>query len=320
MATIEQVAKRAGVSVATVSRFLNKSGYVSEEASLRIQKAIEELNFQRRYSAHILAARKVFKVGIILSERINALVNEDIGSFYNIILMALEDCEKTFHFQYKRLILGKSIEEEFDGFIVVGSDATEEELQKIKKHCKVVLLDHYIDGAGIDSILSDGYDGFFQVVQRFVKKDKKRIIHIHGPLKHYGFKDRYNGYISAMEKHHLLPITYEYDDLHEEIDGVLKKALSNSDPEVILCSNDIIAIRVLKKLKEWHIQVPKKVSVIGFDDIPQSEKEGLSTMHVRKYDMAYAAAKRLYELLVESNQRACRISLYTHFVKRSSSI
>jgi len=142
-----------------------------------------------------------------------------------------------------------------------------------------VLVDHYVDGLRVNSVVSDGYGGMFYVTERFIAKGKSRIVHLHGPLTFYGFRDRYAGYVAAMQKNGLLPVR----------DGVLKKILQNRKPEVILCSNDIIALRTVRCLKKWGYSIPRDISVVGFDDIAQSEVASLSTLRVQKYEMGYHA-------------------------------
>ncbi|MGQ9856793.1 MAG: LacI family DNA-binding transcriptional regulator [Fervidobacterium sp.] len=323
MASIEDVAKRAGVSIATVSRVLNGTGYVSESTEIKVLKAIRELGYVPHFSAKSLARKKSFKVGVIISKRIDELLKTNVGEFYKIILDAIENYSALYKISLDIVLLEdvlKTLEVEFDGFIIVGSDASEEEIDFLSSKAKVVLVDHYIDGLRIDSIVSDGYDGVFYVTRNFIDAGYNRIVHIHGPLKYYGFRDRYNGYVSAMQRYGKLPILFEYDDLHDEVDSVLKRVLRDWVPQVIICSNDVIALRVLSKLKEWGYKIPNEISVVGFDDIPDAEREGLSTLRVQKAEMGINAVKRLNEVLTGQSLHPHKQCLYTSYIKRSSSL
>lgn len=318
--TIEDIAKRAGVSVATVSRVLNGSGYVSPKTREKVLKVIEEVGYKRRYSAHVLARRKVFNVGVVISERIRKLLREEIGSFYNIILNSILENAASFHFAIECVELEKEPKGKFNAFLILGSDATEDDIKKFMSRGKVVLVDHHVDGLNVDCVLSAGYDAAYFLVKRFLNLGKSRIVHLHGPLKYYGFRNRYEGYISGMQAFGLLPITFEYDELHEEIDGVLKKILSKHRPDVIFCSNDVIALQALEKLQQFGYKVPDDVSVVGFDDIPEAEQKGLSTFCVRKYEMGVIALRKLYDLLYEHDGGPSIVSLYADFIKRASSL
>lgn len=318
MATIREVAQKAGVSLATVSRFLNGSGYVSERVKLKLTKVINELGYKRKYTAHILASRKIHKIGLVISERIKELLQSEIGSFYRIIIDSIEQNADTFHFETK--IVELKDKQPFDGYLLIGSDATEQDIQEYKHLGKVVLVDHHIDGLMVDSVVSAGRDSATFLVERFISLGKSKIVHLHGPLKYYGFRDRYQGYFATMQKHRLLPLTFEYDDLHDEIEPVVRKILANIEPDVIFCSNDVIALRVLENLRFHGYEIPKKISIVGFDDVPEAETGGLSTFHVDKYELGLTAARRLYDMLTEHNVHPRRIALHAHFVKRNSSI
>ncbi len=318
MATIREVAQKAGVSLATVSRFLNGSGYVSENAKLRLTKVINELGYRRKYTAHILASRKIHHIALVISERIKELLKSEIGSFYRIIIESIQQNADTFHFN--TTVVDLKGQYDFDGYLLIGSDATEQDIQNYKRLGKVVLVDHHIDGLMVDSVVSAGRDSATFLVERFISMGKNKIVHLHGPLRYYGFTDRYQGYVAAMQKHGLLPLTFEYDDLNDEIEPVLRKITSNFEPDVIFCSNDVIALRVLENLRSSGRKIPKKISVVGFDDIPEAEVKGLSTFHVDKYELGLTALRRLYDMLTGHNLHPRRIALHAHFVKRNSSL
>jgi len=318
--SIEDVAKHAGVSIATVSRVLNRTGYVSDDTELKVLKAVNELDYKPHISARTLARKKSQLVGIVMSKRIYELLDKDIGKFYRIILDAIENNVMMYKMASKRILFEEEEISGCDGYIILGSDMNEEEIEEITAKSKVVLVDHYIDGLRVDSVLSDGYDGVFYITQKFLDSGFNKIVHLHGLLKYYGFRDRYTGYVAAMRKNGRLPVSIEYDELHEEVDNVLKKILRDNVPEVIICSNDVIAINALRKLKEWEYTIPEEINIVGFDDIPDAEKEGLSTLRVQKSELGFNAVKRLYELLNNQSLHPYKQSIYTSYVKRSSTV
>ena len=320
MVSIEDVAKHAGVSIATVSRVLNRTGYVSDDTELKVLKAVNELDYKPHISARTLARKKSQLVGIVMSKRIYELLDKDIGKFYRIILDAIENNVMMYKMASKRILFEEEEISGCDGYIILGSDMNEEEIEEIAAKSKVVLVDHYIDGLRVDSVLSDGYDGVFYITQKFLDSGFNKIVHLHGLLKYYGFRDRYTGYVAAMRKNGRLPVSIEYDELHEEVDNVLKKILRDNVPEVIICSNDVIAINALRKLKEWEYTIPEEINVVGFDDIPNAEREGLSTLRVQKSELGFNAVKRLYELLNNQSLHPYKQSIYTSYVKRSSTV
>ncbi|NUU98552.1 LacI family DNA-binding transcriptional regulator [Marinitoga sp. 1138] len=325
MATIDDVAKLAGVSTATVSRVLNNTANVSEETRAKVLYAIEKLNFKPKFSAKALAkSKKRFKIGLGLGKRMQLLRDENDelgGQFYGIIVREIKALAMMHGAIVKELWLENDLEEKFDGFILVGLDVTKEILKKFKDTEKpIVLLDHYITGEEIDSVLSDNYNGAFCAVNYLINKGYKDIIHIHGPLKSYSFKRRHDGYIDAMKNAKLKSQCYEYDDVKNNIDVVIQKIIKGKIPEAIFASNDITAMRIISELKKYKIGIPDKVKIIGFDDIPMAKKFNppLTTVKVFKQEMGSIAFKRLYELMLNENIHPTRISVYTKFIRRKS--
>lgn len=318
MVSIDDVAREAGVSIATVSRVLNGSGYVSEDTELRVLRAIKKLGYQPSTSARALAKRRVFDVAVLVSSRIQELLKTEIGEFYRIMLEAIASSAELY--RVRPSFVNYEMEElpKADGYIVVGSDMPREMVERLAAESRVVLLDHYIEGLRVDSIVSDGFDGVFSITERLVQSGFNVIAHLHGPLRYFGFRDRYNGYVAAMTRYGRLPITMEYDELHEDVEVALRKLFRDRPPDVIICSNDVIAIQALGKLQEWGVRVPQEVSVVGFDDIPSAARRGLSTLRVQKSEMGLNAVKRISELLHHHSTHPYKQCVYVTYVKRGS--
>ncbi|WP_126994133.1 LacI family DNA-binding transcriptional regulator [Thermosipho globiformans] len=324
MATIEDVAKKAGVSIATVSRVINNVSNVSERTRIKVWKAIEELNYKPKIFASALARHKEkFRVGICKSERLAKMEQEKIEpEFYSVILKSLEKAGEAYGIKFCGVNLSNPIE--CDGYILVGGDTTKkiiEEYRTLKK--PFLLLDHYIPGVNVDSIVTNGFDGAYIATSYLIKKGFRKIYHIHGPLNSYGFKGRFQGYTVAMQEAGFLPKYYEYDDVKNNMSDVLDFMLRQDDfPEAIFASNDVTAMRIIRELKRKNIRVPEDVSIIGFDDIISAKdfEPPLTTLKVFKDEMGSLAAKRIYELLVGHDSHPVIISLFTKFVKRKSSI
>ena len=120
-----------------------------------------------------------------------------------------------------------------------------------------------------------------------------------------------------------MPKTYEYDDIANNMPSVVEMMLRTYGlPHAIFASNDIAAIRVITELKKKGIRIPEDVSVIGFDDIAWAETfdPPLTTLRVFKDEMGVLACNRLRDLIMGVNLHPVRISLFTRFVKRKSSI
>lgn len=325
MPTIEDVAKEAGVSTATVSRVLNNSANVSENTKLKVWKAIRKTGYTPKESAQVLARyKRTYKVAVCISERIQKLFQQDdIGQFYGVIIEAIKRYSNTCGL-IPEIKLMETVENEYDGYILIGADADLEMLKRFKSMKKpFVLVDHYIPGQAIDSIVSDGYDGAYYAVSYLIKKGLTRIVHIHASLRAYGFRNRYDGYLAAMEHAGLMPKTYEYDDIANNMSSVIEMMLRTYGlPHAIFASNDIAAIRIINEFKRRNVKIPEDISVIGFDDIAWAETfdPPLTTLRVFKDEMGAFACNRLRDLIMGIKPHPVRISLFTKFIKRKSSI
>lgn len=325
MPTIDDVAKLAGVSIATVSRVLNSKNGVSEKTKEKVLKVIEELNYKPSTIARELANKKTsFQVGVIISERIaKILKNEDrygIREFYLTVLTGIESYSKENNISFEVKTFEECSEDflkSIDGFLVVGGDKLPSHIEE----CELpkVLVDNYIPTLKVDSVVSNGFDGAYYVINKMIERGYLKIVHIHGPVSFYGFRDRYEGYTAAMSEQGLLPQTFECDETPEGIAYALSLALSKN-PEVIFASNDVIALTILNELKNLGIDVPNDIQLIGFDDIISASisEPKLSTLKVFKYEMGNMTLSRLIDMINDKNPHPVLISLFTTFMERET--
>jgi len=324
MVTIEDVAKEAGVSIATVSRVINNLGNVSEKTKMKVWRAVKKLNYKPKILASALARhRGKFLVGICESERLKDMEKQKIlPEFYSVILTSLEKVGEEYGIKFCKMDLLSP--GDCDGYVLVGGDTNKEIINEYRiKRKPFILLDHYIPGEKVDCIVTNGYDGAYYATRYLIEKGLRKIFHIHGPLNSYGFRGRFEGYTTAMKEAGLLPKYYEYDDVKDNMEDVIEFMLrKNEKPEAIFASNDITAMRVIRELKKRDIKIPEEVSVIGFDDIISARdfNPPLTTLKVFKDEMGSLAAKRIYELLIGHDIHPVTISLFTKFIKRRSSI
>lgn len=324
MPTINDVAKLANVSIATVSRVLNNSDNVSEKTKIKIMKVIEELGYEPSKDAKNLATLKSKNVLVLTSKRITEFTDEKndygIDEFYKAVFMGIESGFKNSKINISMKnseLIGSDEINNFDGVIVIGSDPFPEYFKDV--NIPLVLLDNYIPGKNYNCITSNGFDGSYFVISKMIKRGYKKIVHLHGSLSYYGFKTRYDGYKSAMRENGLMPETFECDETEESIKYALNLVLSKN-PEVIFASNDPVALIVIKLLKNMKIKVPEDIQVIGFDDIIKSSISNpkLSTVKIFKYEMGNNAALRITELINGINIHPVMSSVFTEFVERET--
>ncbi|GAB6188613.1 LacI family DNA-binding transcriptional regulator [Marinitoga arctica] len=325
MANIEDVAKLAGTSIATVSRVLNNKGKYSEKTKIRVLKAVEELNYKPSSQAkHLAKAKYGFKIGVLYSNRIKNILEKkknEFGEmdFYLTVLKGIFDGAKENKANVKIMTFDEFIQKnnDCDGILILGSDTIPDEIIDYNIH--KVLVDNYIVGKKINAIISNGFDGAYYVIDKMIKRNYKRILHVHGPLKFYGFRRRFEGYELAMKNNHLFPITYEVAENQKSINYIIDLILAKN-PEIIFTSNDPIAIMIMNVLKRRKIKIPEDIQIIGFDDIAFSSsiEPPLSTVKVFKYEMGNVALERIIELINGKNLHPYVTSLFTEFIERKT--
>lgn len=324
MTRLIDVAKLAKVSTATVSRVINNNGYVSAKVRERVIKAIEELGYQPAKAARFLAkSGQNFDVGVVADDWVLKSITTVIDEFYSIVYKGIIDFSKN-HRMNIHLLDVNSWDENADGFLLVGGGITKELVKEVKKTKKpMVLVDQYLPGLKVDYVVSDGYDGAVFAVDKLIFKGMKRIVHIHGPLSHFGFRDRYDGYMATMEMHGFMPKSYEFDEINDNMSAIIDIMLrSYGKPDAIFGSNDTAAIRAMEELKLRGFKIPDDVSIVGFDDIMSASlvSPKLTTLKIFKYDLGSIAARRLFNLLMGEEKHPVKISLFTQYIERESTL
>ena len=337
MSTIKDVAKKAGVSISTVSLVINKKGYVAPETREKIITVIDELNYKPLHSARKLATKRTGNLGYIVWD---AHFSE-VEIFYSQIFLGMEYAAR----DSDHYILLTTVKEEFD---------PKEDLPRFLKYNDVdgvalagriphslieyienqgipfVLIDYGIPGKVINSIIIDNYNGAFQAVDQLIKSGKKNIAFIGGSYYHPSVKERFRGYKDALESNglgnseYLKKLCYSKNiETSPEIGvhGIDYLLSQNIEFDAVFCCNDTTAIGVLSGLKKHKIKVPEEVSIVGFDDITSSSfcSPTLSTVRVPKLDIGKEAYKLLTEIIENPNSTPHTRMISVEYIQRQSS-
>ncbi len=330
MSSIVEVARLAGVSTATVSRVISGKGYVSEKTKIIVNQVIEELGYKPSKTASTLARRKKHKISVVFSQRIINLEKKgshffESDGFYSIVYKGIKDKAEKYGIDFDIHVLERhsnSISNIYDGFLLVGGDFTIEDIEKYKKANKpFVLIDQHLKGYSIDSVVSNGYDGAISCINYLIKNGYNKIFHIHGPLSHYGFKDRFDGYVDGMQMHGFFPRTFLCDDINDDFNIIIPQIIKHTGiPDCIFAGNDNMAKKIMCYLLSEGYKIPEDIALVGFDDMLFSSQlnPALSTVKVYKHEMGDLAVDRLRQLIYEENIHPVKISLHTTFIKRGS--
>lgn len=327
--TIRDIAKEAGVSVATVSHVINKTRFVSDELQERVKKVIEELDYHPNLMAGSLRRKKTNTIGLIVPDNSNPLFAElsraieDIGfsSGYSVML-----CNSAYDFEkelkYIRTLRSKRI----DGLIIIPTTTEPGHInQLVENKMPVVVLDRTVPGVKADMVLVDNFQGTHDAAMHLIKLGHKRIGYIDRPFDLPHSLDRVRGYSKALEdkgiklqKDLIVKSGFSYEDGAKAMQILLKQKLV---PTAVIAFNDITAIGAIWAIKNQGLRVPEDISIIGFDDIPQSSYTvpRLTTVHFPKYKMAEAASKLLMEKMGGSiSEKGTEVVLPLRLIIRKS--
>ncbi|KLO24599.1 LacI family DNA-binding transcriptional regulator [Marinitoga sp. 1155] len=319
--TTKDIAKIANVSIATVSRVLNNNPNVSEKTRKKVIMAIKSLGYEPNLFAKNLAKKNKWNIGIGCTDEVFDGLHNSENNFYVPIMSGVKDYfsklkSNLFIFSIEDKKLNISFDE-IDGFMLVGGGLKKEDIEYFLNYNKpVVVVDEYIWGLDVDSIVSNGFLGTYNIVKTFLNKGYKKIVYFHYKEEHYSFEQRKLGYEKALIEIGLTPKIYSFTEVSD-----LKKLTLNvakEKPEIIVTSKDLCAIEIMKILEKNNYKIPEDIGVIGFDDLNVAEQFQLTTVRVPREEMGNLAAGRLFNLMNGINPHPIMISLFTKPIIRKS--
>ncbi|MCH6264497.1 MULTISPECIES: LacI family DNA-binding transcriptional regulator [Neobacillus] len=321
MATIRDVAKKAGVSVATVSRALNDKGYVHEDTRKLINKAIQELNYKPNEVARSLYKKKSRLIGLLLPDIRNP--------FFPELARGVEDTMQEHGF---RLIIGNADEnpaKELDYIhtfkqnnvigLISATNQTETSYYE-SLGFPVVFLDR--TSRQHPSVYADGLAGGKMAAQEIVKRGSKRITLLKGPMELKTAQDRFKGAIdelchSNVNFNVMTTASFTFDDAEKTAQELFDKF---PETDGVIAGNDLGAAAILHEALRRGISIPDELQIIGYDDIPLSSLlfPPLSTIRQPAYDMGKEAAKLLIAIINNELIEQKNIQLPVTFIDRQT--
>jgi DNA-binding LacI/PurR family transcriptional regulator len=324
---ILQVAKRANVSTATVSRVLNGFPGVREKTVARVRRAIAEMNYVPNQNARGLRAGRTRLFGLIVSDVNNPFFPELIDAFE--ALASAQGIEVIFtHTNYdpKRLhnCIRRMIERNVDAIAVMTSEVEEESLQQaVRAGVPVVLMNQRKLADKYPNILVEYATGFREALDHLLALGHRDIGFIAGPQWLSSAQGRKEAFKAALRGHglHVKNEWIATGDMRVEGGrAAMEKLLGQKPrPTAVLASNDLMAVGALQAAHAAKIRVPKELSIIGFDDIPIAAMvhPALSTIRHPRREVAARAFDSLRQIL-QGREVAGAPPLQPHLVVRDS--
>jgi len=272
MSTIIDVAKKANVSVTTVSRVMNNKGYISEETRKKVTDAIASLDYHPSHSARSLSKKQTFILGLILPDCSHPFFSEMIkyveltaDSHGYTIMYCNSMNEKDKEIVFINMLKEKRI----DG-LIMGSHNLEPSVYATLDR-PLVTFERYIDES-IPYVTCDNYTGGLLATQHLIEKGCQNLLHISGSLSLDIYSNqRLSGFYRACEKKDVQSTHLEINTLnldfysfYEFIERRLGSTLTNYDG--VFCSSDLLAYSLYVYCINNHIRVPEDIKIVGFDN------------------------------------------------------
>jgi len=301
-ATIRDVAERAGVSVASVSRVLTGAGPVTDTTRQKVMEAVEALQYVPHSGARSLSTSKTQTIGVILPDLYGEFFSElirgmDLAAralgYHLIVSSSHDDAEEA-------SAAIRSMRGRVDGLIVLSPHLDAANLATSLAGRLPILLMNGGAGAGRPSIVVDNHGGAVQAVEHLVATGRRRIAHISGPTGNLEAETRLAGYLEAMAKAGLPTTVVEgsFTQASGHRAGA-ELAAGSERPDAIFAGNDMMAVGAMLALQEAGLTVPEDVAVVGFDDVPIAAlmRPGLTTLGIQIAETGRSALERLVRLI-----------------------
>ena len=307
MSTIKDVAKRSGVSIATVSRVINESEKVKPSTRKIVLKAIQELNYVPSAIAQGLQKKHTNTIGVIFpdatsyyfAEIIRGINNRVREEGYHIVVSSshsAEDEAKTFLTLLKsRQVCGM--------IIMMPSIHNEEVLNSYIRDVPAILLNTEIETLESVTIVIDNYQGARGVTQHLVDHGHTKIGFIHGAPQNYDSQERYRGFLDALRVNGLKHSSSLESQGNFTENGGFQAALELLDkpvrPTAIFAANDAMAIGAIEAARQLSLQVPEEIAIVGFDDVSTAKymSPPLTTVNVPVLKIGQIAGDHMIALL-----------------------
>ena len=303
MVTIRDVAREAGVSVASASRALNGNPNVAPETGKRIRDAARLLRYVPHEGARSLTRRRSDAIGVVLPDL--------FGEFFSELIRGID---KVAYASGLQLLLGNmhgsphetasainAMRGRVDGLLVMSPDSDGDHVyDALPTGLPVVLLDYDRPHADADAVGIDNHGGAFAMTGHLVASGYRRIAHIAGPRNNRDARERQRGFVDAMADltGERSPVIVPGDFTEAGGSDATRLLIAGRVPfDAVFCANDMMALGCLAVLADAGLAVPGDVGVAGFDDIPLASHATppLTTMKVHIAELGERATTRLLE-------------------------
>lgn len=298
MANIKDIAKLAGVSVTTVSRVLNHHPYVSDDKRHKVEQVIEDLEFHQNLNAIHLVKGKTYTVGAIMPYIDHPYFQAMVGGImkrafmYNYsVLCCPTSYDQTEELKYLDMLKGR----ELDGLIICSRSNDWNTIMPYTEYGPIVSCERF---EKLPCAYTDHYEAFLTSINYLIEEGHRKIGYCTGRKYSLSSKMRYAAFKTALTQiNQSIEVDWIFTDCYTMHDG--KSAINtlqdlNSKPTAILTNGDEVAAGMITQAEISGINIPDKLSIMGFDNNPMSEALGLTTVDSNIKEIGEQAFRLFY--------------------------
>ncbi|TFE28603.1 LacI family DNA-binding transcriptional regulator [Cohnella luojiensis] len=330
---IIDVAAKAGVSPATVSRVLTQNAAVTPKTKDKVMRAIEQLGYHPNAAAKNLRSQRSMTICVIVpdinnayfSEIIKGIENMAYANKYKVIICDAQN-QKERELEYLNLLMDRTI----DGAILIATQLNDEQIRQISdKGYHIGLVGRYIEHERIPCIYTDNVKFSREVIHHLVEQGHRRIVFLSGYAEAIDSYERLEGYLKALSEHQI-PFRPEWIDNgnfdepggYEAMKRLFDKKIEFT---AVYAANDEMALGVYKACAEYNIRIPEQLAVVGVDNnrISKYVTPSLTTVNQPKYAMGAILAEKLLDQMngnVFSEKRVFKVDSELIIRQSSSSL
>lgn len=332
MTTIKDVAKEANVSISTVSRVLNSSGYTSDETRKKVFDAVEKLKFKRNMIATAMIKKQTSTFGLIIPDIKNIFyadltrsVEDTANRFGFNIVLCNTDNDLNKEAEYIDFLLAKGV----DGIIFSTPEVRDHNIKEVVENypeLPVVILGSKLPGINISEILVDNFDGGYIATNHLLELGHNQIAFFSGGADSYASIERHKGFQYAMSEKKVKInedfVIFDKFYIESGYRNALKLLTQKDRPTAIFAASDAIAVGIYKAARELKLSIPNDLSVIGFDNSQYAEivTPMLTTIHTPIIEMGERAMEIAIKTLKEKRIFKETLVFHPTLIERESTM
>lgn len=276
MATINDIARRTGLSPATVSRAINKSGYVSEKSLKQIQEAVQEVNYKPNWMARGLHGKATYQIGLIIPDITNVFytalaksITTQLRDLNYAVILCVTDDDTRNDLTYLEVLESKQV----DGIIYVHANGAQTRsllARMVENKTAIVELNRHLADGLLDSVLVDNFRGAYDAVRYLIEMGHERIGLIVGDSAISTSAERIRGYQTAFAESGVIPdpkllrigaFTRDYGE-----QATQELLAMSAPPTAIFATSNRIVMGALSVLGRERVRIPDEMSILAFND------------------------------------------------------